>query len=78
MAKLKWFSGGKERREEAISIIEELISDLQTNDSAEALSKLLTYYLNEFKTKRDIISFSYESYEYRIDRCRFKKQSSPH
>ena len=42
MAKLKWFSGGKERREEAISIIEELISDLQTNDSAEALSKLLT------------------------------------
>ena len=50
MAKLKWFSGGKERREEAISIIEELISDLQTNDSAEALSKLLTYYLNEFKT----------------------------
>lgn len=51
MAKLKWFSGGKERREEAISIIEELISDLQTNDSAEALSKLLTYYLNEFKTR---------------------------
>lgn len=50
MAKLKWFSGGKERREEAISIIEELISDLQTNDSAEALSKSLTYYLNEFKT----------------------------
>lgn len=50
MAKLKWFSGGKERREEAISIIEELISDLHTNDSAEALSKSLIYYLNEFKT----------------------------
>ena len=33
MAKLKWFSGGKERREEAISIIEELLLDLQANDS---------------------------------------------
>ncbi|WFM81888.1 hypothetical protein [Streptococcus ruminicola] len=39
MAKLKWFSGGKERREEAIRIIEELLLDLQTNDSATSVKK---------------------------------------
>ena len=50
MAKLKWFSGGKERREEAIRIIEELLLDLQTNDSATSVKKTLTHYLNEFKT----------------------------
>lgn len=45
MAKLKWFSGGKERREEAIRIIEELLLDLQTNDSATSVKKTLTHYL---------------------------------
>lgn len=50
MEKLKWFSGGKERREEAIRIIEELLLDLQTNDSATSVKKTLTRYLNEFKT----------------------------
>lgn len=50
MGKLKWFSGGKERREEAIRIIEELLLDLQTNDSAVDVKRTLTHYLNEFKT----------------------------
>jgi hypothetical protein len=50
MAKLKWFSGGKERREEAIRIIEELLLDLQTNASATSVKKTLIHYLNEFKT----------------------------
>lgn len=57
MAKLKWFSGGKERREEAIRIIEELLLDLQTNDSATSVKKTLTHYLNEFKTNGTSFSF---------------------
>ncbi|MBX9075363.1 bacteriocin immunity protein [Streptococcus anginosus] len=45
MVKIKWFSGGKERRDEAITIIDELLSNLTDSD----LKKVLLSYREELK-----------------------------
>ena len=49
MGKLKWFSGGQERREQAIIIIDNLIGDIEDNRNTESLQSLLLAYREEFK-----------------------------
>ncbi|MGT2756556.1 bacteriocin immunity protein [Streptococcus ovuberis] len=49
MNRLKWFSGGTERRDEAISILELLIQDLKDENHLDSLYSLLISYYNELK-----------------------------
>ena len=38
MVEINWFSGGKERRDEAVTIIDELLSNLTNPDLKKVLS----------------------------------------
>ena len=51
MGKLKWFSGGKERSNQAENIITDLLDDLKTDLGNESLKKVLENYLEELKQK---------------------------
>ncbi|PLS39378.1 hypothetical protein CYV26_04030 [Carnobacterium maltaromaticum] len=51
MSKLKWFSGGKERSNQAENIITDLLDDLKTDLGNESLKKVLENYLEELKQK---------------------------
>lgn len=51
MGKLKWFSGGNERRKQAENIITDLLDDLKTDLGNESLQKVLENYLEELKQK---------------------------
>lgn len=51
MGKLKWFSGGKERSNQAEIIITDLLDDLKTDLDNESLKKVLENYLEELKQK---------------------------
>ena len=50
MMGIKWFSGGKERREAALPIFEELIASMEKNKKKEPLKALLVKYRQELKT----------------------------
>ena len=51
MVEINWFSGGKERRDEAITIVDDLLSNLTNPD----LKKVLLSYREELK-KQEIAS----------------------
>ncbi len=51
MGKLKWFSGGKERSNQAENIITDLLDDLKTDLDNESLKKVLENYLEELKKR---------------------------
>ncbi len=51
MGKLNWFSGGKERSNQAENIITDLLDDLKTDLDNESLKKVLENYLKELKQK---------------------------
>lgn len=51
MSKLKWFSGGKERSDQALTLINELLKELDKNPNSQALQKLLANYQNELRKK---------------------------
>lgn len=44
---MKWFAGGKDRKAEAVKIIEKLLLDLQNNDNNRPLEDVLINYKNE-------------------------------
>ncbi|MFT8660902.1 bacteriocin immunity protein, partial [Liquorilactobacillus ghanensis] len=48
---MKWYSGGKERGDEAIKIIEELLVELKSNVDNEPLENILLSYKNEIMSK---------------------------
>lgn len=48
---MKWYSGGKERGDEAIKIIEELLVELKSNVDNEPLENILLSYKNEITSK---------------------------
>ena len=50
MMGIKWFSGGKERREAALPIFEELIASMANDRKKEPLKALLVKYRQELKT----------------------------
>lgn len=51
MWKLKWFSGGNDRKKQAESIIIDLLNDLKIDLGNELLFKVLNNYLKELKQK---------------------------
>lgn len=57
MEKLKWFSGGKEREEQAINIITGLLSDLNNDTKSQSLQKILINYRDELERKQTAVPF---------------------
>lgn len=57
MSKLKWFSGGKERSDQALALINELLKELDKNPNSPALQKLLANYQNELRKKERSVPF---------------------
>ncbi|EUJ30550.1 SakacinP immunity protein, SpiA [Listeria floridensis FSL S10-1187] len=51
MSKIKWFSGGNERGDQAITLINELMHDLLPVPKSESLQKTLHQYKNELERK---------------------------
>ena len=51
MSELKWFSGGKERGDQAIIIITDLLSELNNDPKNQALQKVLSNYQDELTRK---------------------------
>lgn len=50
MSKLKWFSGGKERSQQANILITELLNELGDDSHSEALKKVLSSYKQELNS----------------------------
>ena len=48
--KLSWFSGGGERSQEAVVIIDALVSDLASQPTTEPLKQVLRHYSDDFKS----------------------------
>lgn len=57
MSKLKWFSGGKERSDQTLALINELLKELDKNPNSPALQKLLANYQNELRKKERSVPF---------------------
>lgn len=49
MTHLKWFAGGKERGQQAITLVTELLTDLENNAETKPLQQILSSYLNELE-----------------------------
>ena len=49
MSKLNWFSGGKERSDQALALITEILRELDTDQNSQALQKVLANYQNELR-----------------------------
>ncbi|MDB1724486.1 hypothetical protein PMV48_11950, partial [Enterococcus avium] len=49
MSKLNWFSGGKERSDQALALITEILRELDTDQNSQALQKILANYQNELR-----------------------------
>jgi hypothetical protein len=49
MNKLKWYSGGEERRKKAESIIIELVNDFKKNSGNDQIQNVLSEYLEELR-----------------------------
>lgn len=50
MSNLKWFSGGKERSQQANILITELLNELSDDSRSEALKKVLSSYKQELNS----------------------------
>lgn len=57
MVNLKWFSGGSDRSEKAIVLIEHLIREIKKDDDKENLTKVLLQYLTELNKKEASVPF---------------------
>ena len=49
MSKLNWFSGGKERSDQALALITEILRELDTDQNSQALQKVLANYQNDLR-----------------------------
>ena len=57
MSKLNWFSGGKERSNQALALITEILRELDTDQNSQALQKVLANYQNEWRKEERPIPF---------------------
>lgn len=57
MSKLNWFSGGKERSNQALALITEILRELDTDQNSQALQKVLANYQNESRKEERPIPF---------------------
>lgn len=49
MPKLKWFSGGKERRDDALTLLDSIMIDIRGLERAESLQDILSSYKEELE-----------------------------
>ena len=57
MSKLNWFSGGKERSNQALALMTEILRELDTDQNSQALQKVLANYQNELRKEERPIPF---------------------
>lgn len=57
MSKLNWFSGRKERSNQALALITEILRELDTDQNSQALQKVLANYQNELRKEERPIPF---------------------
>ncbi|WP_326931642.1 bacteriocin immunity protein [Enterococcus avium] len=57
MSKLNWFSDGKERSNQALALITEILRELDTDQNSQALQKVLANYQNELRKEERPIPF---------------------
>jgi len=57
MGKIKWFSGGTDRGKEAITIITELLTDLEKDPKTAPLQEILISYKNELEKQESSIPY---------------------
>lgn len=57
MSKLNWFSGGKERSNQALALITEILRELDTDQNSQALQKALANYQNELRKEERPVPF---------------------
>ncbi|MGX6979254.1 bacteriocin immunity protein [Vagococcus elongatus] len=57
MEKLKWFAGGKERKEQAVTLITELLSELKNDPKSYSLQKLLINYQEDLERQQTAIPY---------------------
>ncbi|MGM0175345.1 bacteriocin immunity protein [Enterococcus sp. DIV0800] len=69
MTKLKWFSGGEDRSEQAIAIIRLLVNDLNHDMKTNNLRQVLENYKIELEKKDASIPFILSKMNVDISRC---------
>lgn len=52
MSKLKWFSGGKERRDNALNLLESIIIEIREIEGSESLQEFLLTYKDELEKQK--------------------------
>ncbi|MGK4179675.1 bacteriocin immunity protein [Lapidilactobacillus dextrinicus] len=57
MSKLKWFSGGTDRAQQALEIIDDLLHDLYKNSENDTLQNLLLKYKYELEKQQTPVPF---------------------
>lgn len=57
MTKLTWFAGGKDRGDEAISIIDDLLNSLNTDASRQPLQEVLIEFKDELEKRESAVPY---------------------
>lgn len=57
MSILKWYAGGQDRAEQAISILTELVADLKQSQQKMPLQQVLSDYIEAFRKKESAVPF---------------------
>ena len=76
MSKLNWFSGGKERSDQALALITEILRELDTDQNSQALQKILANYQNELRKEECPIPFMLSQMNVEISNILNKKAIS--
>lgn len=54
---LRWFSGGKDRREEAVAILDRLLKDINDDNDLSSLEKALASYRKELNDSKSAVPY---------------------
>ncbi|GEO59416.1 bacteriocin immunity protein [Companilactobacillus bobalius] len=57
MAKLTWFAGGKDRGDEAIAIIDDLLNNLNTDANRQPLQEVLIEFKDELEKRESAVPY---------------------
>ena len=76
MSKLNWFSGGKERSDQVLALITEILKELDTDQNSQALQKVLANYQNELRKEERPIPFMLSQMNVEISNILNKKAIS--
>jgi hypothetical protein len=76
MSKQNWFSGGKERSDQVLALITEILRELDTDQNSQALQKVLANYQNELRKEERPIPFMLSQMNVEISNILNKKAIS--